>query len=105
MASAAAAKPETDAVQLKVEVELLRAENVRLREENTALRKLLGTSAPKETVAPAAPTNTAAEASQDTGYWLSSNGVRHNWHCKLYKMPPGRYCKATDGKPCKKCKG
>jgi hypothetical protein len=105
------AKKETDVVQLKVDVEVLRAENARLRDENAALRKLLGTSVSKEIKeeavqpAPPAPTNTAPAVSEETNYWLSADGLRHNRHCKFFKVHPGRFCTHDDGKTCKLCKG
>lgn len=42
-----------------------------------------------------------------TGFWLNtSSGVRHNASCKHFaKTARGRYCKASDGKPCGICGG
>ena len=41
----------------------------------------------------------------DGGWWLSSQGKRHNSKCRYYKMGKGRSCGKDDGTPCKKCGG
>ena len=41
----------------------------------------------------------------DGGWWLSSQGKRHNSKCRYYKMGKGRSCGKGDGAPCKKCGG
>jgi len=47
----------------------------------------------------------AAAQTQETGYWLSSTGKRHNAKCQFYKKSKGVPCNATDGVACKKCGG
>jgi hypothetical protein len=41
-----------------------------------------------------------------TGFWLTTNsGVRHNKTCQWYTQSKGRYCIASEGRPCGKCGG
>ena len=41
----------------------------------------------------------------DGGWWLSSQGKRHNSKCRYYKTGKGRSCGSGEGTPCKKCGG
>ena len=51
------------------------------------------------------PAATPAAATQETGYWLSTTGKRHNAKCRYYQKTKGIPCNAQDGIACKVCGG
>ena len=51
------------------------------------------------------PASSAQEPGNDTGYWLSASGKRHNEKCRYYKKSKGAPCGAKDGVACKVCGG
>ena len=57
-----------------------------------------------ETPPPAGPA-TEQDAEQETGYWLSTSGKRHNSKCRYYKKSKGIPCGSKDGTACKACGG
>lgn len=50
------------------------------------------------------PPSSAASVQQETGYWLSKSGKRHNSSCRYYRCK-GRPCSKDEGVACKVCKG
>ena len=60
---------------------------------------------PTPTPSPTPVPTLTPEAPQETGYWLSATGKRHNSKCRFYQKTRGIPCKATDGTACKSCGG
>ena len=115
----------SDIETLKSEVKRLMAENIKLKEENQQLRKMLASqdlfepgplpSVSRQQEKPSSgqlQNQTKSESSitstdqQETGYWLTiSSNKRHNKNCRYYKNSRGRFCKPDEGIPCKICGG
>lgn len=94
-----------------VEIDLGK-ENDALRKENQKLRRELVRQKAGEPVIDmtSAVKKTDKEDPQETiiddgGWWLSSQGKRHNSKCRYYKTGKGRSCGSGEGTPCKKCGG
>lgn len=94
------------------EVTRLRHEVNMLKDEVARLRRLLS-GAPEgaaDTLLPVddkpkTVSSQPATTAKETGYWLSTGGVRHNTKCRYYKLSAGRPCGPNEGKACKKCGG
>ena len=122
-----------DAVSLRSQIDALQKQVSDLREENQLLRRLLSSKLSVEQAKPSTTTPTIVPAVQpaisatpsaqqpvaqpltvkqstttttnETGFWLSSTGKRHNKNCRYYQNCKGRPCGADDGVPCKICGG
>ena len=90
-------------------------ENLALKRENQALRRELVRQRGGEPAIDlsrvrekkgVAGEETNGKATDDGGYWLSSEKQRrHNSKCKYYKLGRGRPCRKDEGTPCKRCGG
>ena len=90
-------------------------ENLALKRENQALRRELVRQRGGEPAIDlsrvrekkgVAGEETNGKATDDGGYWLSSEKQRrHNSKCKYYKLGRRRPCRKDEGTPCKRCGG
>ena len=114
----AAAKLEKERSEIREDLKAwkdLGKENDALRRENQKLRRELVRQKEGEPVIDMTSKKgrqgaSSSGVSQETivddgGWWLSSQGKRHNSKCRYYKMGKGRSCGKDDGTPCKKCGG
>lgn len=104
----AASTDESGEKDLGKENDALRRENQKLRRE--LVRQKEGEPVIDMTSKKGRQGASSSGVSQETivddgGWWLSSQGKRHNSKCRYYKMGRGRSCGKDDGTPCKKCGG
>lgn len=106
------AKPAQDAGSGESGEKDLGKENDALRKENQKLRRELVRQKAGEPVIDMTQVQKKADSVapqekiiDDGGWWLSSQGKRHNSKCRYYKTGKGRSCGSGEGTPCKKCGG
>ena len=114
-----------DVTLLRQQVEQLRVENARLKEENVTLRRLTGSAAAQQAAQDGGPvsvisaqtvttnslpihvtsTNTPS-AQAEPAYWLTTmTNKRHNKSCRYFKVQKGKFCKPDEGVACRLCGG
>lgn len=95
---------DTDAAQLRKQLEQLKKENQELRQSLTQAPA----NAQPQPIASVMPATTASSASsgQELAYWLTtSSSKRHNSRCRWFHNSKGRRCGPNEGIACKQCGG